>query len=449
MEDLYRILGVTPDATDKEIHRAYIRLIKRYHPDNKGDEERAARINHAYDVLHDPVRRKEYDYEFKKHFRDKTQNQKTYRSSTSSGSKSKDSFDSTYEEYQKAYDKFRQYQEESHRKEEEAEDFRKEYTWQGFEERRRRSEETWRSEQKTYTYEPPKDKGKASERSNQDKTESTGILGLFEKIKKVIKRIFMIFLVFDITVITLLTILPDKYARSNVSSKSNSSSASSKEKSRLEKKFDDSEKEIWEHIVSGIAASSVDEHEFASLFGTNIDKLNESGKRELTEGILNIYDVNGILPEDSYTYKKFNNVFTTKILSTEIGNKATYQLFGIEFEPLVNYYLSPQEVEYKKGYPVGDHIMDDDLNITNPNMEFDGYADIISVKKIDSKSLFIEGYAGRLDTENHIIGDKDNYEVDKKTGLYKISKIGFELKLEENYYEHDYSAFTMKSIFFE
>ena len=32
-EDPYKILGVSPDATDEEIKRAYRRLAKQYHPD--------------------------------------------------------------------------------------------------------------------------------------------------------------------------------------------------------------------------------------------------------------------------------------------------------------------------------------------------------------------------------------------------------------------------------
>ncbi len=129
MEDLYRILGVNPDATEKEIHRAYIRLIKHYHPDNKGDAEKAAKINHAHDVLMNPESRKEYDDKCG-YYRNKTQEQTSYRSSESSDSN--DSFYTTYKEYQESYDRFRQYQEEYCRKKDEAwarqkEEWRREY----------------------------------------------------------------------------------------------------------------------------------------------------------------------------------------------------------------------------------------------------------------------------------------------------------------------------------
>lgn len=49
----YDVLGVSPDAADEEIARAYKRLAKRYHPDlhpgDAGAAERMGRINRAYD----------------------------------------------------------------------------------------------------------------------------------------------------------------------------------------------------------------------------------------------------------------------------------------------------------------------------------------------------------------------------------------------------------------
>ena len=61
-KDYYKVLGVSENATEKEITRAYRRLAKRYHPDaNPGAEERFKEVSAAYDVLGDADKRKEYD----------------------------------------------------------------------------------------------------------------------------------------------------------------------------------------------------------------------------------------------------------------------------------------------------------------------------------------------------------------------------------------------------
>lgn len=61
-KDYYKVLGVSSEATEKEITRAYRKLAKQFHPDaNPGSEDRFKEISAAYDVLGDATKRKEYD----------------------------------------------------------------------------------------------------------------------------------------------------------------------------------------------------------------------------------------------------------------------------------------------------------------------------------------------------------------------------------------------------
>ena len=63
--DYYEVLGVSKDADEATIKKAYRQLAKKNHPDvNPGDkdaEERFKEINEAYQVLSDPQKRAEYD----------------------------------------------------------------------------------------------------------------------------------------------------------------------------------------------------------------------------------------------------------------------------------------------------------------------------------------------------------------------------------------------------
>ena len=64
-KDYYEILGVSKDAGQDEIRRAFRRLAKEYHPDRNPDDPSAEakfkEINEAYEVLSDPSKRSNYD----------------------------------------------------------------------------------------------------------------------------------------------------------------------------------------------------------------------------------------------------------------------------------------------------------------------------------------------------------------------------------------------------
>ena len=58
IDDPYKVLGVSPDASDEEIKSAYRKLAKKYHPDlNPGDQEAAKKmqqVNAAYEPIKHP-----------------------------------------------------------------------------------------------------------------------------------------------------------------------------------------------------------------------------------------------------------------------------------------------------------------------------------------------------------------------------------------------------------
>ncbi len=58
MSDPYKVLGVSPNASDEEVKKAYRDLAKKYHPDNYVDnpladlaQEKMKEINEAYDII--------------------------------------------------------------------------------------------------------------------------------------------------------------------------------------------------------------------------------------------------------------------------------------------------------------------------------------------------------------------------------------------------------------
>jgi len=65
-KDYYAILGVSKNATDEELKKAYRKLALKWHPDRNRDNaaeatEKFKEIGEAYDVLSDPEKRKIYD----------------------------------------------------------------------------------------------------------------------------------------------------------------------------------------------------------------------------------------------------------------------------------------------------------------------------------------------------------------------------------------------------
>src|SRR4051812_37909367 len=64
-KDYYAVLGVTREAKEDEIKKAFRKLARQYHPDvakdKKAAEAKFKEINEAYEVLGDPEKRRKYD----------------------------------------------------------------------------------------------------------------------------------------------------------------------------------------------------------------------------------------------------------------------------------------------------------------------------------------------------------------------------------------------------
>jgi len=61
----YDILGVSEDASETEIKKAFRGLSLKHHPDRGGDAERFKEVGEAYETLSDPGRRSSYDRELR------------------------------------------------------------------------------------------------------------------------------------------------------------------------------------------------------------------------------------------------------------------------------------------------------------------------------------------------------------------------------------------------
>lgn len=62
MKDYYQVLGVSKNASEEEIKKAYYRLAHQYHPDKKGgDEKKFKEINEAYQILSGKDKRAQHE----------------------------------------------------------------------------------------------------------------------------------------------------------------------------------------------------------------------------------------------------------------------------------------------------------------------------------------------------------------------------------------------------
>lgn len=63
--DYYKIMGIPRDTPQKDIHAAYVKRAKQFHPDLHPNDPKAKAkfqaLNEAYNVLNDPDKRKKYD----------------------------------------------------------------------------------------------------------------------------------------------------------------------------------------------------------------------------------------------------------------------------------------------------------------------------------------------------------------------------------------------------
>lgn len=61
MTDYYSRLGVSRNATQEDLKKAYKKASMQHHPDRGGDAEKFKRINEAYSTLKDPAKKQQYD----------------------------------------------------------------------------------------------------------------------------------------------------------------------------------------------------------------------------------------------------------------------------------------------------------------------------------------------------------------------------------------------------
>ena len=103
--DYYKILGVSKNASEKDIKKAYRKLARKYHPDlnpnDKVAEKKFKEINEANEVLSNPENRKKYD-QYGEHWQnaeayEKAKQQQQYSTQGGFGGQSEEDFSNFFE----------------------------------------------------------------------------------------------------------------------------------------------------------------------------------------------------------------------------------------------------------------------------------------------------------------------------------------------------------------
>lgn len=66
--DLYKILNIKKSASQEDIKKAFRKASLKHHPDRGGNAEEFKKANRAYEILSDPIKKREYDYKKNSNF---------------------------------------------------------------------------------------------------------------------------------------------------------------------------------------------------------------------------------------------------------------------------------------------------------------------------------------------------------------------------------------------
>ncbi|UJF32221.1 J domain-containing protein [Paenibacillus hexagrammi] len=108
MKTSYDILGVSPNASQEEIKKAYRKLAKQHHPDANGgsaeSQQRFMEISEAYKAVGDEASRHSYDQKFRQNAQGESRGAGEERASRSSASQGTRSFN--MEDFSQNFEQF-------------------------------------------------------------------------------------------------------------------------------------------------------------------------------------------------------------------------------------------------------------------------------------------------------------------------------------------------------